>query len=187
MTSLRTALLAIALLLLPVACTDSGGGDTATEPNPTPRVKAPPAAKPPPKVVAPEKPLVLPDPPVPGEIEAALITVAALKTLAEDQDYRKIYDEQLHSIGREKTSYDRFLSVFEGGVGSRMAVLCDAIQQAQEAGGIQSGALIFKRYPNHKVPGSIALQVPSRQGDRDWAYRLVMAPDPVELKFFDID
>jgi hypothetical protein len=186
MIPLRIASIAFVMLLLPVGCNDSGGNGT---PPATTGAGAPDdaQAKTPPPVVAPDNPMKLPDPPRPGELEQALQAVIDFQALIEAKDYDTLYAKHLHSAAHKKTSKDRFVRTFEDEMGVRMGLLLEAILQAQDAGGIQSGALVFKRYPDGKVPEAIALEVPSRRGDRDWAYRLIMAPDGDELKFYDVD
>ena len=121
---------------------------------------------------------------------AAIAAVKAYLAAIRAKDFGGLYERHFHSAARPRTTKEQFIQRMEAGFVTTLEQLCVAILAAHEAGaGLRIGPM-----DDPLVPGTIVLELPRPKRPRQDevikpgnAFRIQIAPDPKDLKFYDID
>jgi hypothetical protein len=106
-------------------------------------------------------------------------------------DFGVLYDRHFHSAAKARTTRDEFIQHMQDGFAATLEQLCAEILTEYQRGGLRSGTLTIGPTQYPLVPG-IELARKKRVPDEGVikpgnAFRIQIAPDPKDLKFYDID
>jgi hypothetical protein len=121
---------------------------------------------------------------------AAIAAIKAYLAATRAKDFGVLYERHLHSAAKARTTKEQFVQWMESGFAATIEQLCVAILAAHDGGGgLTIGPMDFPL-----VPGTIVLELArAKRPPQDDvikpgnAFRIEIAPDPKELKFYDID
>ncbi len=121
---------------------------------------------------------------------AAVIAIKAYLAATQAKDFGDLYERYFHSAAKARTTKEQFVRRMEAGFASTLEQLCVAILAAHHNG----AGLTINPMDSPLVPGTIVLELaqakrPSQNEviKAGNAFRIQIAPDVKDLKFYDID
>jgi hypothetical protein len=130
-------------------------------------------------------------PPTPeADKTAAIAAIKAYLAATRAKDFGVLYERHFHSAAKARATKEQFVQRMNAGFADTLAQLCIAILAAHDGG----AGLTIGPMDSPLVPGTIVLELaPAKRPPQDEvikpgnAFRIQIAPDPKDLKFYDID
>ena len=129
-------------------------------------------------------------PPTPEADKAAAIgVIKAYLAATRAKDFGILYQRHFHSAAKARTTKEQFIQRMEAGFSATLEQICVDILAAHDGG----GGLTIAPMDSPLVPGTIVLELarakrtPQDEIKPGNAFRIQIAPDPKDLKFYDID
>jgi hypothetical protein len=121
---------------------------------------------------------------------AAIAAIKAYLAATRAKDFGSLYERHFHSVAKARVTNEQFVQRMEAGFAATLEQLCVAILAAHDAG----GGLTIGPMESPLVPGTIVLELirakrpPQSESIKPGnAFRIQIAPDPKDLKFYDVD